>query len=201
MSEKLSLSDLTPDEIERLPDWLCKRIGDSSRLKDSLPGVWILSGGRPEWWAGLLERPEGFKELLERTLETLPLLAAERDYRLSEANIEKILDVILSDAPRPVSRTNSKSTTPGCAPGIFRNAPSDRGRGSRRFGSQPTQQERARLPLETGGQTVRGAPLGGRPLSGLSVRRRITEAGHQGDSHLTSEGHDRLANRYVVRIR
>ena len=100
MSEKLSLSDLTPDEIERLPDWLCERIGGSSRLKDSLPGVWILSGGRPEWWAGLLERPEGFKELLERTLETLPLLAAERGYRLSESNIEKILDVILTDAPR-----------------------------------------------------------------------------------------------------
>ena len=101
MSEKLSLSDLTPDEIERLPDWLCERIGVSSFSKDSLPGVWILSGGRPEWWAGLLERPEGFKELLERTLETLPLLAAERGYRLSEANIEKILDVILTDAPRP----------------------------------------------------------------------------------------------------
>ena len=100
MREKLSLSDLTPDEIERLPDWLCERIGVSSFSKDSLPGVWILSGGRPEWWAGLLERPEGFKELLERTLETLPLLAAERGYRLSEANIEKILDVILTDAPR-----------------------------------------------------------------------------------------------------
>lgn len=91
MSETLSLIDLTPGEIERLPPSLRRRIGGSSRPKDSLPGAWLLVG----------ERTEGRAELLERALEALPALAAERGYRLSEANIEKILDVILSDAPRP----------------------------------------------------------------------------------------------------
>ena len=46
------------------------------------------------------EGAEGLTEVLERALEALPPLAAERGYRLSEANIEKILDVILADAPR-----------------------------------------------------------------------------------------------------
>ncbi len=91
MSETLSLIDLTPGEIERLPASLRRRIGGSSRPKGSLPGAWLLVG----------ERTEGRAELLERALEALPALAAERGYRLSEANIEKILDVILSDAPRP----------------------------------------------------------------------------------------------------
>ncbi len=91
MSETLSLIDLTPGEIERLPASLRRRIGGSSRSKDSLPGAWLLVG----------ERTEGRAELLERALVALPALAAERGYRLSEANIEKILDVILSDAPRP----------------------------------------------------------------------------------------------------
>ena len=91
MSETLSLIDLTPGEIERLPASLRRRIGGSSRSKDSLPGAWLLVG----------ERTEERAELLERALEVLPALAAERGYRLSEANIEKILDVILSDAPRP----------------------------------------------------------------------------------------------------
>ena len=91
MSETLSLIDLTPGEIERLPASLRRRIGGTSRPEDSLPGAWLLVG----------ERTEGRAELLERALEVLPSLAAERGYRLSEANIEKMLDVILSDAPRP----------------------------------------------------------------------------------------------------
>ena len=91
MSETLSLIDLTPGEIDRLPASLRRRIGGSSRSEDSPPGAWLLVG----------ERTEGRAELLERALEMLPTLAAERGYRLSETNIEKILDVILSDAPRP----------------------------------------------------------------------------------------------------
>lgn len=91
MSGTLSLIDLTPGEIERLPASLRRRIGGSSRSGDSLPGAWLLVG----------DRTEGRAELLERALEVLPSLAAERGSRLSEANIEKILDVILSDAPRP----------------------------------------------------------------------------------------------------
>ena len=91
MTEALSLIDLTPGEIDRLPASLRRRIGGSSRSEDSPPGAWLLVG----------ERTEGRAELLERALEMLPTLAAERGYRLSETNIEKILDVILSDAPRP----------------------------------------------------------------------------------------------------
>jgi len=91
MSGTLSLIDLTPEEVERLPASLRRRIGGSSRSKGSPPGAWLLVG----------ERAEGRAELLERALEVLPSLAAERGSRLSEANIEKILDVILSDAPRP----------------------------------------------------------------------------------------------------
>ncbi|MCY4381856.1 MAG: hypothetical protein OXE44_01745 [Nitrospinae bacterium] len=91
MTEALSLIDLTPGEIERLPASLRRRIGGSSRPEDSPPGAWLLVG----------ERTEGQVELLERALEMLPSLAAERGSRLSETNIEKILDVILSDAPRP----------------------------------------------------------------------------------------------------
>ena len=91
MTEALSLIDLTPGEIDRLPASLRRRIGGSSRPEDSPPGAWLLVG----------ERTEGRAELLERALEVLLSLAAERGSRLSEANIEKILDVILSDAPRP----------------------------------------------------------------------------------------------------
>ncbi|MDE0332435.1 MAG: hypothetical protein OXL41_11255 [Nitrospinae bacterium] len=90
MSERLSLIDLTPDDIELLPDKLRRWLGDSSPSKDSPFCAWLLVG----------ERAEGRAELLERALEVLPSLAAERRSRLSEANIEKILDVILSDAPR-----------------------------------------------------------------------------------------------------
>lgn len=90
MSEALSLIDLTPEEVERLPADLRRRIGVSARTKDCPSGAWLLVG----------EGAEGLTELLERALDALPPLAAERGYRLSEANIEKILDVILSDAPR-----------------------------------------------------------------------------------------------------
>ena len=47
------------------------------------------------------EATEGLARLIERAVETLPPIAAERRTQLTEANIEKILDVILADAPRP----------------------------------------------------------------------------------------------------
>ncbi len=90
MPESLSLINLAPNDIAKLPARLRKRISASSRSKDTVSSVWLLVGGATA----------EFAELIERTVETLPLLAAERRSQLTEANIEKILDVILPDAPR-----------------------------------------------------------------------------------------------------
>ena len=90
MPESLSLINLAPNDIAELPARLRKRIDASARLTGSASGVWLLVGGATEELA----------QLIERAIETLPLLAAERRSRLTEANIAKILDVILSDAPR-----------------------------------------------------------------------------------------------------
>lgn len=90
MSETLSLIDLTPDDVAGLPARLRKEIGGSLSATDTPPGVWLLVGGATE----------GLAQLVERAVEALPPIAAGRNARLTEANIEKILDVILSDAPR-----------------------------------------------------------------------------------------------------
>lgn len=86
MPETLSLIDLTPEDIARLPADLRARMGAAGAASDA----WLLVG----------EGPEGFAELVERTVGTLPALAAEREIRLTEANIEKMLDVLLSGLPR-----------------------------------------------------------------------------------------------------
>ena len=86
MPETLSLIDLTPEDIARLPADLRERMGAAGTASDA----WLLVG----------EGPEGFAELVERTVGTLPALAAERGIRLTEANIEKLLDVLLSGVPR-----------------------------------------------------------------------------------------------------
>lgn len=86
MPETLSLIDLTPEDIARLPADLRARMGAAGTASDA----WLLVG----------EGPEGFAELVERTVGTLPALAAERGIRLTEANIEKMLDVLLSGVPR-----------------------------------------------------------------------------------------------------
>ncbi|MDE0172118.1 MAG: hypothetical protein OYH76_17235 [Defluviicoccus sp.] len=86
MPETLSLIGLTPEDIARLPADLRERMGAAGTASDT----WLLVG----------EGPEGFAELVERTVGTLPALAAERGIRLTEANIEKMLDVLLSGVPR-----------------------------------------------------------------------------------------------------
>ena len=91
MPETLSLIDLTDSDIAQLPSRLRKRIRGSSRSTESAFSAWLLVG----------EATEGLAQLIERTVETLPPIAAERGTQLSEANIERILDVILADAPRP----------------------------------------------------------------------------------------------------
>ena len=90
MPEALSLINLAPKDVAKLPARLRERIGASSRSTDTASRVWLLVGGATEELA----------QLIERTVETLPLLAAERRSQLTEANIAKLLDVILSDVPR-----------------------------------------------------------------------------------------------------
>ena len=91
MPESLSLIDLTDSDIAQLPSRLRERIRRSSSSTESSFSAWLLVG----------EATEGLARLIERAVETLPPIAAERRTQLTESNIEKILDVILADAPRP----------------------------------------------------------------------------------------------------
>ena len=87
------------------------------------PAGWVAMRNRPEWSVEVHERPEGFKELLERTFEALlPHMIKHRN-QLSEANIEKILDGILSDAPRPWVENELEIDNAFCVPGIFQETP------------------------------------------------------------------------------
>ena len=95
MPETLSLIDLTPDDIANLPAGLHEKIGESLRTTGAGSGAWLLVG----------DKSEGLTQLIERTVETLPSFAAARGLRLTEANIEKILDIILSDMPRAAVET------------------------------------------------------------------------------------------------
>ena len=95
MPETLSLIDLTPDDIASLPAGLHRKIGESLRATESASGAWLLVG----------DKTEELTQLIERTVETLPSFAATRRLRLTEANIEKILDIILSDLPRDAVET------------------------------------------------------------------------------------------------
>ena len=95
MPETLSLIDLTPEDIANLPAGLHEKIGESLRATGTGSGAWLLVG----------DKSEGLTQLIERTVETLPSFAAARGLRLTEANIEKILDIILSDMPRAAVET------------------------------------------------------------------------------------------------
>ena len=90
MPETLSLIDLTPDEIASLPAGLRERIGAAGCAADDASDAWLLVG----------DAPEGFGDLVERAVGALHSLAAERGLRLTESNIEKLLDVLLGGAPR-----------------------------------------------------------------------------------------------------
>ena len=95
MPESLSLIDLTPEDIANLPAGLHKKIGESLRATGTASGAWLLVG----------DKTDELAQLIERTVETLPSFAATRGLRLTEANIEKILDIILSDMPRAAVET------------------------------------------------------------------------------------------------
>lgn len=90
MAEPLSLIDLTPDDIADLPARLREKIGEPGHEAAPPSDVWLLVG----------DASEGLAELVERAVGTLPSLAAERRVRLTEDDIEKLLDVLLSGVPR-----------------------------------------------------------------------------------------------------
>ena len=84
MAETLPLINLTPDEIEKLPARLRNKIGATNAI-----GVWLVS-----------DKTEGIAQRIARMVELFPQVAARRNEQLSDANIEKMLDVFLSDTPR-----------------------------------------------------------------------------------------------------
>lgn len=90
MSDVLSHIDLTPEDIEKLPAGLRRKIKAAFGPADQPSGDWLIVGAASASLA----------KLIERAVETLPPIAAARGAKLTEANIEKMLDVILADAPR-----------------------------------------------------------------------------------------------------
>ena len=90
MAGTLSLIDLKPDDIKNLPDSLRKRIADKADPTDEIHGGWFIVGNAPEELA----------QLIERAVEMLPPVTAKRRVQLTDTNIEKILEVFLSDRPR-----------------------------------------------------------------------------------------------------
>lgn len=90
MAGTLSLIDLKPDDIKKLPASLRKRIAAKVVPTEEIPGGWFIVGNAPEELA----------QLIERAVEMLPPVTARRRARLTDANIEKILEVFLSDRPR-----------------------------------------------------------------------------------------------------
>ena len=93
-------------------------------------------------------RDREFARLVERAVETLPLLAAERGSQLTEANIEKLLEVLLSDAPRGRVETELEIDNARLRSEYLRETPLLTGAEvNAASGLHPREQERARLPL------------------------------------------------------
>ena len=90
MSGTCSLINLTPDDLAALPVGVRKKISAAFGSTDALSGGWFLVG----------DATEGLAQLIERAVDMFPAIAAKRSAQLTEANIEKMLDVMLSDAPR-----------------------------------------------------------------------------------------------------
>ena len=90
MSGTLSCIELAPDDLAELPARLRKRIGAAIGSVDVPSGDWLLVG----------TADAALAQVIERALEALPSTAAKRNTRLTEADIDKLLDVMLADAPR-----------------------------------------------------------------------------------------------------
>lgn len=96
MAGTLSMIDLEPDDIKKLPAGLRKRMAAKVAPTDETPGGWFIVGNAPEELA----------QLIARAIEMLPPITARRRAQLTEANIEKILEVFLSDRPRAPVETD-----------------------------------------------------------------------------------------------
>ena len=96
MDAPVSLIDLTPDDIRKLPAHLRKRIAASFASADDNPGSWFIVGNASEKWV----------QLIERAIEMLQPVAAKRTAQLTDANIEKMLEVFLSSEPRAPIETD-----------------------------------------------------------------------------------------------
>ena len=96
MAANVSLIDLTPDDIRKLPAHLRKRIAANFSSTDDNPGGWFIVGNASEELA----------QLIERTIELLQPVAARRKAQLTDDNIEKMLGVFLSGTPRAPIETD-----------------------------------------------------------------------------------------------
>ncbi len=96
MDAPVSLIDLTPDDLRKLPAHLRKRIAASFASADDNSGSWFIVGNASETWV----------QLIERVIEMLQPVAAKRTAQLSDANIEKMLEVFLSSEPRAPIETD-----------------------------------------------------------------------------------------------
>lgn len=90
MSESLSCIELAPDDLAALPPGLHEKIGAAFGSTDIPSADWLLVGAAKTELA----------RAIERAVEALPAAAAKRSTQLTEADIEKLLDVILADEPR-----------------------------------------------------------------------------------------------------
>ena len=90
MSGTLSFIDLTPDDVAELPARLRRRLKLAPASTGTRPGAWLLFG----------DGTEGLAQLVERAVDMFPAVAGRRNARLTDANIEKMIEVILSDTPR-----------------------------------------------------------------------------------------------------
>ena len=96
MSETRTLIHLTPDDLAELPVRVRQKISAAFGSTDAVPGGWFLAGGATE----------GLAQLLKRAVDMFPAIAAKRSARLTEADIEKMLDVMLAEAPRAPVETD-----------------------------------------------------------------------------------------------
>lgn len=88
--EPLSLLDLSADDIAKLPAALRTKIAAAFGRRNDLSGKWVIVGAGQDWQA----------DLVRGAMRALPRIATERRHAISERNIESLVDILLSGAPR-----------------------------------------------------------------------------------------------------
>lgn len=97
MAVTVSLIDLTANQIRKLPASLRNKIAAQfGSTEDQTFSGWFIAGNASKEVA----------LLIERAIEMLQPVADRRRARLTDANIEKILEVLLSDSPRAAIDTD-----------------------------------------------------------------------------------------------